>query len=439
MYIKKKIVILFSLIIQHSLNIQAQSRLAFSNTTTYMVMRDGVFLVIDNPNGNAIVPNAGRIVSENETNRIRWYIGGNTGIYTIPFADNAGAGAGFGNNAQTGDAGITIPFTLQISAGGVGAGGYIDFSTYDGPNWDNNTYRPSMVTHMAQFLSPNAANHSAKAIDRFWVINAQNYSTKPSVGNMTFTYIDNEWTAAGNTFTSENVLGAQRFNNNLNKWGDMWPLQASINTASNVLTTGPVSAANFFAAWTLSDINDPLPVELLHFTARCEDGNILLQWATASEINNQWFILEKSINGSEWTQLATLPGNGNSNVIQNYDYIDNISGETNYYRLWQQDYDGNLKLVAQTAASCPVKNNQLSIQSVYNQGNQTIISVNIPDQGEYFVEIFDATGKLIYLKHLPLMEGNQIIKPEVYIAKGIYILRVYNEKYSDRYKFHGNF
>lgn len=197
----------------------AQSRLVFSNTTTYMVMRDGVFLVIDNPNGNAIVPNAGRIVSENEINRIRWYIGGNTGTYTIPFADNAGAGAAYGNNAQTVDAGTPIPFTLQISTGGAGAGGFIDFSTYDGPNWDNNTYRPSMVTHMAQFLSPNAANHSAKAIDRFWVINAQNYSTKPSVGNMTFTYIDNEWTAAGNTFTSENVLGAQRFNNNLNKMG----------------------------------------------------------------------------------------------------------------------------------------------------------------------------------------------------------------------------
>ena len=63
-------------------------------------------------------------------------------------------------------------------------------------------------------------NATVHAIDRFWLVNAQGYTTKPS-GFLTFTYIDNEWSAAGNVLAEAN-LGAQRFNDGAGLWGDMW-------------------------------------------------------------------------------------------------------------------------------------------------------------------------------------------------------------------------
>lgn len=420
----------------------SQARLVFNNNP-YMVMRNGVYLVVANGNPNAI-SGTGKIVSENEYNKVRWWIGTNTGTYTIPFADNAGSGPGFGDSAQTGDAGTSIPYTLNIITAGTTvlpvSSVYVDFSTYDGSNWDNNTYRPSMVTHMGQFLPPNVANHSAKAIDRFWIVDAQGYSTKPTA-TMTFTYIDNEWTAVGNTFPAENVLGAQRFNTTLNKWGDMWPLQASINTTTNVVVTTSVSPADFFAAWTLSDINDPLPIELLYFQATCKDNHsVVLEWATASEINNEAFILERSINGTEWISIAQLPGQGSSSVINTYAHTDNVQEFPVYYRLWQKDYNGSFLKIAETSAECKNKEgNTLSIHSVFNQGNSTVLSLSIPEEDEYFIEIFDAAGKLVYVETRYLNNGNTVQSLPVSIASGIYVLRVYSSKYIDTYKFHGSF
>ena len=139
----------------------AQTRMVI-NDDAYLVIENSAFVVLDNPNSNAlsVAGAGGKIKSETEYNRVRWNIGNATGSYTIPFADDVAEG------------GIKIPYTITIGSAGTGAGFY-DFSTYDGPTWDNETYMPSMVTHMGQHNPPNVVNHSAHAIDRFWIINPQ--------------------------------------------------------------------------------------------------------------------------------------------------------------------------------------------------------------------------------------------------------------------------
>ncbi len=408
----------------------SQARLVLNNGG-YMVMQNGIYLVIDNANSNAITElgAGGNIVSENENNKIRWNIGTSTGTYTIPYTDNVGSGAAYGDNAQAVDAGDRIPFSFTIGTAGAGASGYIDFSTYDGATWDNNTYRPSMVTHMGQMIAPNAVNHSDYAVDRFWLVNAQNYSTKPS-GFLTFTYIDNEWSAAGNNLLEAN-LGAQRFNDGAGLWGDMWAVVSSLNTASNTLVTPIIASSDMFAAWTLSDITDPLPVELVYFNADCQnDGTVKLSWATATEINNDYFAVQKSFDASDFITIGTVSGNGNSNSMNFYEYIDEEQG-TAYYRLKQVDYNGDYELSDIVVASC--KEDNFEIKAYDNFSGFTIqVTANFSDK--LTIQVVDARGRLISSVSANVNEGFNQFELDDNISSGIYFIRLNGEKMNESLK-----
>ena len=71
---------------------------------------------------------------------------------------------------------------------------------------------------------------------------------------------------------------------------------------------------------------------------------MLLQWVTESEIENDAFILERSIDQSNFQKIAEIPGHGNSTIQHVYTYTDNdvTNGMTYYYRLADRDYNGHL-------------------------------------------------------------------------------------------------
>jgi hypothetical protein len=84
-----------------------------------------------------------------------------------------------------------------------------------------------------------------------------------------------------------------------------------------------------------------LPIQLTHFDAEPIGEDVLLSWETSSEINNDYFTLEKTQDFQHWIPFATIKGAGNSSSILNYDFIDkNPYQGDNYYRLKQTDYDG---------------------------------------------------------------------------------------------------
>jgi hypothetical protein len=88
----------------------------------------------------------------------------------------------------------------------------------------------------------------------------------------------------------------------------------------------------------------PLPVELIEFTANPADNHTaVLDWATATEINNSHFIIERSYDGSSFEPIGRVEGNGTTNEVMTYEYLDGTiarSQNTVYYRLHQFDYDG---------------------------------------------------------------------------------------------------
>jgi sugar lactone lactonase YvrE len=86
----------------------------------------------------------------------------------------------------------------------------------------------------------------------------------------------------------------------------------------------------------------PLPVELVSFTATVRSGKVELSWATATEVNNAGFAIEKNTK-NVWNKIGYVEGNGNSNAPKNYSFTDNASAGKYQYRLKQIDRDGKFE------------------------------------------------------------------------------------------------
>jgi hypothetical protein len=174
-----------------------------------------------------------------------------------------------------------------------------------------------------------------------------------------------------------------------------------------------------------------LPVELIHFSAKETQDAIKLEWATASEKNNDFFTIERSFDGIEFTPIDIILGNGNSNTTINYDFLDKSpENGMNYYRLKQTDFDGKFEysdIIYSEFNSKPVINVypnpatnyvQLEIQGmpavsykVTDLNGRTILSGNIYDTnqridlenvpvGSYQGIIYDESGNAQYFKLL---------------------------------------
>ena len=86
-----------------------------------------------------------------------------------------------------------------------------------------------------------------------------------------------------------------------------------------------------------------LPIQLTSFNATVQnESEVKVHWETASELNNDYFLVERSLDGSNFTELARIEGAGTSTIGHAYNVMDDgaINGEINYYRVKQYDIDG---------------------------------------------------------------------------------------------------
>ncbi|MEM1324205.1 MAG: hypothetical protein AAGG75_28360, partial [Bacteroidota bacterium] len=120
--------------------------------------------------------------------------------------------------------------------------------------------------------------------------------------------------------------------------------------ASSSSGTMDIEGNSFGATNTLADpgiqilgqVNAVLPVELTDFTAEnMEDKAVVLNWTTASEEENHYFVVEHSDDGTEFEEVELIKGNGTTYDVQNYSFMHEFPRNgNNYYRLRQVDYDG---------------------------------------------------------------------------------------------------
>ncbi|MBX2946174.1 MAG: T9SS type A sorting domain-containing protein [Cyclobacteriaceae bacterium] len=124
---------------------------------------------------------------------------------------------------------------------------------------------------------------------------------------------------------------------------DVTPLTGTLAGSIFTVTGVNFQHNDFFTIGSINNISTPLPVELLYFKAEYERPVVVTSWATATELNNDHFTLERSSNGEHFEELAIIPGAGTTNERNNYFEIDRAPyyGKT-YYRLKQTDFDGTI-------------------------------------------------------------------------------------------------
>lgn len=385
----------------------AQARLIINNGAIIVLnggsATNSIYLVVDNANPNAITRNTtGHIISESEFNKIKWNIGNTAGTYTIPY--------GIGTTTY-------IPNTLSTS--GAAGGGNLTFSTYPG-NWLNSSYLPTGVTN---FLNNHGLDNSWAALDRFWRIEPTGYTTKPALANLIFTYRDIEHTQASNAI-SEAGLTAQRYNFTQNSWDDYMPGGTDNATANNV-TVASLPSPELHAWWVLVDAASVLPIELSYFNAACKSDFVALNWQTTSEQNNNYFEIERSENGNDFTSIGSvISQNGNSVTPQNYSFSDNnlISNKT-YYRLKQVDLTGNYSYSSIISVTCNISAEVANIilfpNPVVNELNVSI--KNLP--GNKQVTIYNSIAQVMANAAVNI-DDTQLQFNVTTFAKGTYILRI---------------
>ena len=277
--------------------------------------------MIDNPNSNAISRTSGHIISEAENNIVKWNIDSNSSNYIVPFG------------YDTADY-LPISFTPM---GAVGNGSFI-LSTYHTGSAMNSSYLPTGISSYNFFGN----DHSLQGLDRFWQVNPIGYTTKPSINNLQLSYRDAEHNLAPNTI-SENNLMAKRWNSLLNQWDDFSP-NSIVNTATNMVTIPSISNSQHFAWWSLVSFSTPLPIDLLSFTGSCKGSENVLNWTSATERNNDYFVVQRSIDAIHFETLKivkTKANQGNSSSLLQYEAVDNNpTSLITYYRLQQVDIDG---------------------------------------------------------------------------------------------------
>jgi hypothetical protein len=370
----------------------------------YVVIDNAAKLVVENPSTTAISnTGSGGIMTESEFDQVVWMIGTNSGTFTMPFVSQATI--------------TQIPFTATISSPGTGSG-VIRFSTYPGPVSDNNTYRPSDVTHMYDY-NTNTINNSNHVIDRFWIIDALGYTTKPTA-TFAFTYRDIEHTVASNTIV-EADLGAQRFNSGTNQWGDYLP-QGTTNTVTNQTSGVPVSPANFFRSWTLSEITNPLAVDLTYFKATCNGEDLKFNWQTAYEADVDHFELER-FNNTSFEVIAFVPSQGGVG-INDYSYTSPIY-RNGLFRLMEVDQNGARIEKSSLTADCSASSD------VWVSFNNSTNTLNMQFNGELdsdeTLEIFDASGKVVFRSTVTVQKGTNVVSvPDLDFSNGMYAVRMKN-------------
>lgn len=199
-----------------------------------------------------------------------------------------------------------------------------------------------------------------------------------------------------------------------------------INTTNNTLSSStPYNSFSHFGGG--SSYTGPLPITLISFTGKCTGNDVLLEWATALELNNSHFTIERSVDGQNFEPIATVNGAGNSVSARYYTWTDaNTNGNLYYYRLKQTDYDGSFEYFNTVAAGCNAQAIQVLL---YPNPAEDLVQLQLstPSSEEFTITVVDVTGKLVSEQVITTVKGVQTFTFDISTwQSGLYHVSLHN-------------
>jgi hypothetical protein len=213
-----------------------------------------------------------------------------------------------------------------------------------------------------------------------------------------------------------------------NQWQNHGYLTHQGDAASGSVTSGlPIFDFSPFTLGSGSSIN-PLPIELIDFKATPLEREVALEWTTASEINNDFFVLERSDDGIEFGYIGEVQGAGNAVIQNTYTFHDDapLNGLA-YYRLTQVDFDGS----SETFPMVAVRFGTEKLAQLYPNPSNGNFAVDFGSEAIRDIHVYDSSGRLILQT---VSESSQVRVDLKGRSSGIYFVDVMDSFGVKRYK-----
>jgi surface protein len=217
------------------------------------------------------------------------------------------------------------------------------------------------------------------------------------------------------------ALSVANYDATLIGWSQKTPIRASITMGALGLKYSAAAQSardlltNTTNKWNITD-GGVLPVTLLSFDVAKGNNGVQLKWQTAEETSNDYFSIERSVDGKDFTLITKVDTKGNNST---YAYLDrNASAGINYYKLSQTDLDGTVKELGVKAVKFDVSD---AIVSVYP--NPVVNALNVKSSGTEISDItlYNSNGVKLYNAAVGAHEATLDVKN---YQKGIYVLKV---------------
>ncbi|MCX6275853.1 MAG: T9SS type A sorting domain-containing protein [Bacteroidetes bacterium] len=200
------------------------------------------------------------------------------------------------------------------------------------------------------------------------------------------------------------------------------------NFAPNGATKG---SAGFITTGTISPYSggSSLPIKLKYFAASAEDNVVKISWVTSAEINNDYFTIERSGDGENYSQITKINGSGNSTSNIEYHHVDDspLQG-TSFYRLIQTDYDGHSEVFSPVVikVNSPVNLNTIISVQPNPFSSKFTVSCSTVKSGLIDFTLTDVSGRLVRKETSVTGVGLNTIPFEnmADLPQGIYFLRM---------------
>lgn len=154
----------------------------------------------------------------------------------------------------------------------------------------------------------------------------------------------------------------------------------------------------------------PLPVEIDGVKATCENLITNIVWTTVSEVDNDYFTIEKTSNGIDFEEMSTIDGAGNSSVKTEYLWTDYTPNKDMvYYRLSQTNFNGVRENFDLIAVDCEGVDDLLSINRATNTPFGVQLEISTPIEGIHTIAMYDLLGNNLFSKEMVLSKGNSSI------------------------------
>ncbi len=195
------------------------------------------------------------------------------------------------------------------------------------------------------------------------------------------------------------------------------------------------NCGNMSAQTVVVDVACALPVELTYFYAEKEGNDVLLSWETASEENNDFFVVEYSGNGIDFREIGIVNGAGTTLELTQYQFLHVEPSTENYYRLKQVDFDGTFAYskIEVVVFETVLDANAISVRPTISKHSVTLVSQSELDSNTRIL-IYDATGILV--RQMQLTESKYMTTIDVRnLSAGHYFIQVQGESGSHTTRF----